>query len=482
MWRTLFFFLKLAIVVAVAVWLARQPGALEFEWLGYRVETSVGVAILAVTLVAVVVALVYRLWRGLRRAPGKLGDSIGGSRRRRGYKALTQGMVAVAAGDAEEARRLARKADKLLNEPPLTMLLSAQAAQLNGDEEAARRYFTAMLEQPETEFLGLRGLITQALRAGDEQQALGYLQRAYQLRPETPWVAETLFKLDLKLGRLEAAERVLRHARDVKAIPSREAKRKRAILLVERARLSLGAGDLDSARREAKEAHDLAPDLVPATALYAQILTTRGQAPRAARLLERSWSRGPHPDLAEAYRHTLKNGDPVFRLRHMEKLVATAADHRESHLALARAAMEAELWGEARRHLKAAEGAQAGEGVCHMMAELEEAEHGDRSKAHDWYQRAALAPADPTWVCDECGATAELWGARCGACGAVDTMQWQAPPHIQPAVLPAALMPEPAKLSQAKPSAARSNGGAEPSPPERPVAPTAPPGEPMPSA
>jgi hypothetical protein len=43
-------------------------------------------------------------------------------------------MVAVAAGDAAEAGRQAKRADALLGDPPLTMLLSAQAAQLNGDD------------------------------------------------------------------------------------------------------------------------------------------------------------------------------------------------------------------------------------------------------------------------------------------------------------------------------------------------------------
>ena len=59
-------------------------------------------------------------------------------RRRAGYRALTQGMVAVAAGDPQEARRFARSADALLADPPLTLLLSAQAAQLDGDETAAK--------------------------------------------------------------------------------------------------------------------------------------------------------------------------------------------------------------------------------------------------------------------------------------------------------------------------------------------------------
>ena len=68
--------------------------------------------------------------------------------------------------DLAGAQRQAKKADVLLNEPPLTMLLSAQAAQLDGDEQAAEGYFRAMLEREETRFLGLRGLITQAIKRG----------------------------------------------------------------------------------------------------------------------------------------------------------------------------------------------------------------------------------------------------------------------------------------------------------------------------
>jgi len=81
-------------------------------------------------------------------------------------------------GDAEEAQKFARKADVLLAEPPLTLLLSAQAAQLNGDDQAAQRYFMAMIERKETEFLGLRGLIMHALRGGDEATALTLIERA----------------------------------------------------------------------------------------------------------------------------------------------------------------------------------------------------------------------------------------------------------------------------------------------------------------
>src|ERR687888_327363 len=69
-------------------------------------------------------------------------------------------------GDAVEAQRQAKQAGDLLNDPPLTLLLEAQAAQLGGDEKAATRYFRAMLDHPEASFLGLRGLLMQSLKTG----------------------------------------------------------------------------------------------------------------------------------------------------------------------------------------------------------------------------------------------------------------------------------------------------------------------------
>ncbi len=149
------------------------------------------------------------LWRWIVGAPGALLEGWGESRRRQGYRALTHGLAAVAAGDADEAQKQARKAEKLLSEPPLTLLLSAQAAQLAGDREGAKRAFSTMLEDEQTAFLGLRGLIAQALRDGDPQQALALAERAFKLRPDTEWVVHSLFDMQAAVGQWRAAQETL---------------------------------------------------------------------------------------------------------------------------------------------------------------------------------------------------------------------------------------------------------------------------------
>jgi len=433
MWRLLLFSVKVALLVAAAYWLVERPGNVAIDWLGYRVETSFGVLLLAIAVLVALAALLYRLWRALRRAPRDIGHSIEAGRRRRGYKALTQGMVAVAAGAPEEAQRWARKADSLLDEPPLTMLLSAQAAQLNGDEAAARRYFQAMLDNPETRFLGLRGLLTQALRDGDDAAALGYARQAYELRPRTPWVVTALFDLSERSGDLETAERALKDATKIKALPAPEADRRQAVLAVERARAAQAAGRRDEALKLARDAQRRVPGLVPATALRAELLLAEGQARKAATVLERAWAAAPHPELARLYLAARPSADVLERYQRLVRLTGGATDHPESHLALARAALAARLWGEARRHLKAAAGpegldGQPSEAVCRLMAEIAEAESGDELAARAWLERAASAPADPTWVCASCGASAAAWSPRCRACGAFDGLAWRRPP------------------------------------------------------
>src|SRR6185312_14059897 len=286
----------IALLVAASVYVADRPGSVAVVWQGWRVDTSVSVLVLAVVAIAMAAAALFHVLRKV----------LGGPRafmrwRREGYRALTQGMVAVAAGDAAEAQKFARKADVLLAEPPLTLLLSAQAAQLNGDDQAAHRYFSAMIERKETEFLGLRGLIMQALRSGDEGKALSLIERAKALRPSTPWVLSSLFELQARAGKWHEAEATLVEATKRKALPQAESRHRHAVLLHEKSRAAEAKGEAREALEHAAKAHKLDPGFAPVTTRYAQLLRAAGKPRPAAKALEAGWRAQPHPDLAEAY-------------------------------------------------------------------------------------------------------------------------------------------------------------------------------------
>jgi HemY protein len=421
----------IALLVGAAVFVADRPGSVEVIWQGWRVDTSVAVLVLAIVAVAMAAAALFHILRKVIGGPRAFLRSRREKRRRDGYRALTQGMVAVAAGDAEEAQKFARKADVLLAEPPLTLLLSAQAAQLNGDDQAARRYFAAMIERKETEFLGLRGLIMHALRGGDEATALTLIERAKALRPRTPWVLSSLFELQARAGKWREAEATLVEASKRKALPAAESRHRQAVLLHEKSRMAESNGAAREAREHAATAHKLDPGFAPATVRYADLLRVGGKRRQAAKALESAWRAQPHPALAEAYGALFADEPPLQRVKHIERLVAQNPGHRESRIALAGAALHARLWGEARRHLEsagAADDAPPTPRICRLMAELEQSERDNHGAARSWLQRATTTSAlDETYICDACGAESAGWVSLCAHCRGFDSLRWRAP-------------------------------------------------------
>ena len=445
--RTLIWFVIAAAAMLGAVWLAERPGTVTAEWHGWRLDTSVGALLVAIIVLILACLGLWLLYRWIIGAPGALLEGWGESRRRRGYRELTQGLAAVAAGDGVEAQKHARKAEQLLSEPPLTLLLSAQAAQLTGDRESAARAFNAMLDDEQMAFLGLRGLIGQALREGDQAKALAYAEHAFRLRPQTPWVVHSLFDMQAQIGQWKAAQETLDSGLRRKVVTQDKGRTLKALLLVERSRAAEHNGVIADALALAREAFGLAPERIAVSSRLAELQIKTADSKRAMKTLERGWALAPHPDLVDLYLKASGETEPLKRVGIVRRLVSQKPDDIESHLALAQASLDAGLWGEGRRHLEAAGGVNPTVRVCRMMAEVEERAQSDQAKVHEWLARATHAPADRAWRCSACGAHHESWRSVCENCGAFGTLHWRAPGtfgHVLPPEAETALTPSPA--------------------------------------
>ncbi|HEX2151262.1 MAG TPA: heme biosynthesis HemY N-terminal domain-containing protein [Stellaceae bacterium] len=426
----LFTLLLLAAAVAAGVYFADNPGQVEIAWQGWVIDTSVGVLAALAALLAFVAAALALLVAGLRRTPAALRRRRKESRRRAGEAALTQGLVALAAADAAEARRHAGRARMLLGETPIVLLLSAEASSRQGDPDAARRAYAALLERRDTEFLGLRGLIGQALRAGDDAAALPLAERARALRPDAPWLADNLLRLQARAGDWQAARDTLSAAARRQALPAGSERHGRGVVLYELSRSVERAGDLRRASTLAPQAQQLAPDLAPIACHNARLLLARGRRRAAARAIERAWQTAPHSELAKLYLEARGAAEPLAGAASLQRLAARNPEAIESHLAIGEAALAARLWGEARRHLTLAAEATPpapSRRLCLLMARLEESEAGEPGVAREWLDRAIGAPPDPCYVCGRCGAAASEWRSVCPACSGFDTLTWRAP-------------------------------------------------------
>ncbi|MBX9592426.1 MAG: hypothetical protein K2X43_24325 [Hyphomonadaceae bacterium] len=415
-------------VLALAVglhWLADRPGTITVEWLGYIAETSVFRALIIMAIVFVLAAAAWSLLRQLWRSPATVGRYLHRRRQKRGLDALTSGIIAVGAGDRALAVRYAAQARRALPHEPLTHLLRAQAAQIGGDRATARRIFEAMLASPETEQLGLRGLFLEAEREGESEVARQFAARALQRNPKLGWPVEALFELQCRAEDWQGALNTLDIARRQHLVDKATLARRRAVLLTAQAQ-TLEDANADKALELALEAHRLAPDLVPAAAIAGRVLAARGNTPRAARVLLKTWRLAPHPDLAAAYAYARPGDSPRDRLTRVRHLARLTPNHAEAQLAVALSAVEAREWTEARKALEPLLDDRLTPRVCTLMARIEGEQNGDAGRVREWLARgAANAARDPAWTAD--GVVSDHWSAVSPVTGALDAFQWRAP-------------------------------------------------------
>lgn len=431
--RVLLYLVTVGLLVAAAVWFAENPGDVAIRWRGWYVETQVPILLLGLLAMLFSLSLVFRALQWLFSVPGRWSRARRTARQRKGYLALIDGLSAVAAGDADNAYRNAKRADSLLRDPPLTMLLSAQAAQLSGDAEAARTHFATMLERPETAFLGLRGLLTQAIKDGDQAAALDYARRAHALNPDAPWLTATLFDLQARAGLWADAQETLAHATRRNVFASDEARRKKAVVLFERARQAEDAGNVREAGKLLTQAVESDPGFTAAHVKLARFRAAEGKARRAAGLIEDAWRFAPHPDLARTYLGLFDKDEPLQRVRRAETLAAANPGHVESHLTIAEAAQAAQLWGQARNHLMAAAELRPTSRTWRLLAEVEEHETGNAEAVRHWLAQAADAKGEPGWLCRQCGTATAEWSTSCPSCHGIDTIAWTDAVAHQPA-------------------------------------------------
>jgi HemY protein len=424
-------FLVVAVGLSLAAtWFADHPGRVSLVWQGVQIETSVAVLVIAVLLLCVLVVILFELLRLLGRAPREFGRRRRRRRIDRGYQALAHGLVAAAAGDVAATKALNRRAEKLLDHTPSTLLLSAQTAQLAGDEAAARQKFREMLEHRETEFLGLRGLLAQAIKDADTETALKLARRAYLRRPSTPWVLTTLFDLQTQAGLWSEALSTVGDMARHRLIDRPTAIRRRAILHHQQAAEQRRLGRAADALRLARKAQKMVPSLAPLGVQASELAAENSQPRLARKIVEAGWRAEPHPELARAYLAQAAGQPPAERLKLAERLHELAPDHIQSDLVVAEQAVAAGRWQTARAALERARERGPTASVYRLLAEVEQAE-GEGDKARAWLARAVDAPPDPAWICPATGEVRARWSPF-GPDGRFDSLRWGSPAKIVP--------------------------------------------------
>jgi len=397
-----------------AAWLADQPGRVRLTWFGHVIEAPAPLLALAFGLILLLGFLVTWAiaWAAALPQRRRL------KKQARGYANFAAGMVAVAAGEADRAMALAAKAEKQLDDPALTRLLIAHAAQLKGDDALALKAYQQLSRDPGTAFLGTRGLLADARRKGDRAEALEQAQRASRLRPSSPFAAESELRLLVENGDWDAARQRLETARKKKAVTRDVQAALNARLDMAEGLAALSNGDKRMARHWAERAAKVLPEHPAPPVLMARAADHHTAREAAGFHLRRAFARRPAEVFAEAWLSLQQEAAPQARMTAAEEFVSERRRETASQLLLAATALQNRDFTAARGFLKAA-GPTAGAWGARLLAKLAEDGDGDPSTADHWRMQAG---ATALWQCGHCGAGSVDWSPLCSACGSFDAL------------------------------------------------------------
>lgn len=343
------------------------------------------------------------------------------SRERRGFDALSEGLISMAEGDGGKALTRARKAERLLSRPGLTRLVMAQAAEASGDAGLARTYYKQLASEPDTAFVGTKGLLAEALRKKETDRALKLAQHAYALKPKEGEVLTTLFGLQSQTEDWAGARETLGSAVSAKTLTKDVAARREAVLLLAEARDST---DSDKVLSLTFEANKKSPGLAPAAADAAALHVQHDSLRRARRTLKDAWRLNPHPDLAAAFAKFAPEEDASTRRKRFKELLDVQPEHRETRLLAAELALADNDFDGAAIALGDLAEDEPSTRSLSIMAAIEKGKGADDAVVRGWLAKAVAAPRGPQWVCGKCGSVHADWAPTCTNCAAFDTLDW----------------------------------------------------------
>ncbi len=422
------FLFRLFVLTCFVVWLAAQTGQAHLVWNDYALDTSIGFLAGAVLVLAAVSALAYRLWRFVWEGPRfwRLRQAL--SKKEKGMRGLGAGFVALAGGRVAEAGRQGALARRQMGETVAGQLLQAMAASAAGDTALAQSLFARLAAQPETAALGYRGLISLARQAGHIAEVDRLAQLWARQEPDAPYLYGVSVESAIRRRDWLAARQALQLGRKARRLALAPAARVEAALMLAMAEASRLKGYEKEALEAAEKAVSLAPQWLPARLVLIQSLMGAGHERAAQRAIESAWAKGPHPDLARFAKMLAPAKKPLEAYKKIEKLARQHTDHPVTQRALADAALDADLWGEARRLLRRQmDRGAATVATYRLLARLERREKGNEPAALAWLAQAADAVPDSTWLCSACGGSGTLWQPTCPHCNAFDRMEWGVP-------------------------------------------------------
>ncbi len=389
--KWILFILVLALALSSLGLLSLQdPGIVEIVWLGYDIQLTALLAFLIFLFVLLIIILFGCGISWLLGMPVKWFSFFQRSRKRKAEFELLELLSSYEAETFSGALPHQKKGAHNFTDNPFFLWVSGNAFERAENHLEAEKCFMALTKNSSTTFLGLKGQIRAAIHRGDLKSAYDLLKHAEKFSPTSPWVLKHLLALTREHKKWEKAETLILRLEDLGYLTPEQSKKQIAFVQYQQSlqpKISLAQKEVFL-----RQAHSLDPSLAEATMVLAPLLQKQGHITYALTALEATWSLNPTQILGDLYLKIAEPRDDMSAFQEAQTLVKNNPQHAESLLFLARMALNAKLWGEARVFLTELLKQNPTTHVYQLLSRLELEEKHNWKDALKWLEEGLQAP------------------------------------------------------------------------------------------
>lgn len=419
------FFLQLLLFSTLIVFLSIFQGKVSIEWLDYQINLPVAVLIAFVLVFFGILNLVYKILNWLMHFPEKYSNFLLKKRKNKGHQLLLDGITAIAAGQAKEAKDFVSLSRELIPDYPLTVFIEAQCAQITGDTDTANQYFKRMIKDQRLMFLGLRGLFNQAKNKQNFIEAKDLLIEAHKIRPDSPWVLEEILTVDIILAKQGQFKSLAKTG--VPRYLSKEVwSRHQAAISWLKFNNQKNFLSEDEKIEILEDIYNNEKKWIMPAFYFAELLIKKQNFNKAQKVIISIFKHNPHRYFYDLWKSVNNKMDVMDLYQSFEKLISNNPNSYESLFIMSKISIEADLVGQSKHYVNQLLEKNPTKEAYEMMVSIEKInpQKFDKVNIEDILKKAINTNSNYKWICGSCGNEPEEWNVSCCKCESFDQIQW----------------------------------------------------------
>ena len=343
----------------------------------------------------------------------------------KGYNSFVNGMIALANKDYKKAINESNKISNYLDDSPsLSLLLKSEVYKLEKKYDKLNIIYEKMSKDPNTENLGLRGIMEQYLRAQDYHHAFLYGEKLFNNNPNIEKIYETLVNIIAKINNWHQLINITDKAFSKKIIEKETYQNNKSIGYYEIAKIKQH-GDIKESIKLIQKALSLRKNFPAYVNLYVELLIQNENFNIAKKIIKKAWENSFHTDLKSSILKLSKNSS--LEISHLTKYItSTSSDNEKSKLLLVEAFIAEKKWDNARNQIRVLLETKPKKEVCLLMAKIEEGDVNDIQKADSWKMRAQNGISNNIWICRISNKEQNEWSSVSKS-GHFNSLEWRQP-------------------------------------------------------